>query len=78
VRLVHVAGHAGIVGNEGADQLANQGCWMPAVTEEPDWDDLALEVGIRREDTAELVRTGAGGTAALGEVSLVREARVSV
>jgi ribonuclease HI len=55
VKLVHVAGHAGVVGNEAADGLANKGCWMPTVPEE-DWDARVLEVGTRKEQTREKLR----------------------
>ncbi|KAK7688797.1 hypothetical protein QCA50_008337 [Cerrena zonata] len=40
VELDYVKGHAGHEGNEGADALANQGCWQP---EEPERDWEALE-----------------------------------
>jgi hypothetical protein len=41
VRLEHVRGHAGEVGNEGADALAVHGAKLHEV-EEPDWDALRL------------------------------------
>jgi ribonuclease HI len=43
VRLEHVRGHAGEVGNEGADTLAVRGVKLQDV-EEPDWDALRLDV----------------------------------
>jgi hypothetical protein len=48
----------GIVGNEAADRLANQGCWLPEVPEQ-DWDLLAVDVEARKVDTAERVKGGA-------------------
>jgi ribonuclease HI len=45
VRLEHVRGHAGEVGNEGADALAVCGTQLPDV-EEPDWE--ALRVTLER------------------------------
>ncbi|KAI0245979.1 ribonuclease H-like domain-containing protein [Lactifluus subvellereus] len=47
VLLEHVRGHAGEVGNEGADALAVRGATLPRV-EERDWDALrfALEKGL--------------------------------
>ena len=46
VRLEHVRGHAGEVGNEGADALAVHGAKLHEV-EEPDWD--ALRLGLDEE-----------------------------
>jgi ribonuclease HI len=43
VRLEHVRGHAGEVGNEGADALAVCGAQLPEV-EEPDWEALRLRL----------------------------------
>jgi ribonuclease HI len=43
VRLVHVRGHAGEEGNEGADGLAVSGAKLQEV-EEPDWDALRLRL----------------------------------
>ena len=43
VRLEHVRGHAGEVGNEGADALAVRGARLHEV-EEPDWDALRLRL----------------------------------
>ena len=43
VRLEHVRGHAGEVGNEGADALAVRGARLQEV-EEPDWDALRLRL----------------------------------
>jgi ribonuclease HI len=42
-RLEYVRGHAGEVGNEGADALAVRGAKLPEV-EEPDWDALRLRL----------------------------------
>lgn len=46
VRLEYVRGHAGEVGNEGADALAVHGAKLHEV-EEPDWD--ALRLGLDEE-----------------------------
>ncbi|KAH9957145.1 ribonuclease H-like domain-containing protein [Russula dissimulans] len=43
VRLKHVRGHAGEVGNEGADALAVHGVKLPEI-DEPDWDALRLQL----------------------------------
>jgi len=43
VRLEHVRGHAGEVGNEGADALAVHGAKLPDI-DEPDWDALRLQL----------------------------------
>lgn len=42
--MEYVKGHAGIEGNEGADQLANKGCTFPEVSKEPDWTNLEAKV----------------------------------
>jgi len=51
VRLQHVRGHVGEVGNEGADALAVRGTKLDDV-DEPDWDTLRLrlneEPGLKR------------------------------
>lgn len=51
VRLQHIKGHAGHMGNEGADRLAGIGSAMPA-TEERDWQNLEkavrAETGLRK------------------------------
>ncbi len=52
IHLQYVKGHAGIEGNEGADQLANVGATM-AEESERDWDKL-LDV---LQDEADKVRT---------------------
>jgi len=44
VRLEHVRGHAGEVGNEGADALAVHGAKLAEI-DEPDWDALRLQLG---------------------------------
>jgi RNase H len=46
VRLEYVRGHAGEMGNEGADALAVRGTRLQEV-EEPDWD--ALRFGLDEE-----------------------------
>lgn len=51
VRLEYVRGHAGEVGNEGADALAVRGARLHEV-EEPDWDALRL----RLDEESELAR----------------------
>lgn len=53
----HVYGHMGEEGNEGADQLANQGCWL-AETPERDWAALEQEVldSAYWDDDAEAVQ----------------------
>lgn len=43
VRLQHVRGHVGEVGNEGADALGVRGAKLHEV-EEPDWDTLRLQL----------------------------------
>ena len=43
VLLEHVRGHAGEVGNEGADALAVRGARLPGV-EERDWDALRIRL----------------------------------
>jgi ribonuclease HI len=43
VRLEYVRGHAGEIGNEGADALAVRGTKLQEV-EEPDWDALRLRL----------------------------------
>ena len=43
VKLQHVRGHAGEVGNEGADALAVRGTTLHEV-DEPDWDTLRLKL----------------------------------
>jgi ribonuclease HI len=43
VRLQHVRGHVGEVGNEGADALAVRGTKLHEV-DEPDWDTLRLRL----------------------------------
>ncbi|CAA7264476.1 unnamed protein product [Cyclocybe aegerita] len=46
VSLLHVRGHSGDIGNEGADAMANQGVRLPAVPER-DWESLLEELDHR-------------------------------
>jgi ribonuclease HI len=43
IRLQHVKGHSGDVGNDGADAMANRGALLPAVKER-DWEALELKL----------------------------------
>lgn len=43
IRLQHVKGHSGDVGNDGADAMANRGTLLPAV-EDRDWEALEMEL----------------------------------
>jgi hypothetical protein len=43
IRLQHVKGHSGDVGNDGADAMANRGTLLPAV-EDRDWEALEMKL----------------------------------
>lgn len=57
VRLEHVRGHAGEVGNEGADALAVRGARLHEV-EEPDWDALRLRLDEEPATGADIESAG--------------------
>lgn len=48
IRLQHVKGHSGDVGNDGADDMANRGTLLPTV-EDRDWEALEMELSEQLE-----------------------------
>lgn len=44
-----------MVGNEGADDLANKGCWLSEVSEERDWSSLERIIRERLDGTTDEV-----------------------
>jgi hypothetical protein len=48
IRLQHVKGHSGDVGNDGADAMANIGTLLPVV-EDRDWEALEMKLSEQLE-----------------------------
>lgn len=48
VRFEHVRGHAGEVGNEGADALAVRGSKLQGKVDSRDWDELRLQLETQK------------------------------
>lgn len=75
---MHVRGHVGVEGNEGADGLANKGCWLSEIDKERNWKVLEKEVRNRMNGKPENVEVSTLEVTGGGEVEVEQvEAKAS-